>query len=252
MVQWSKIPKRSKMLEALEKIHLAYVRPERQRREGRRQKRRRSNILPISMVQLFFCVLFFSLCTNLSTWPGRQVVPIGSRCYIPIFDGLVGVYAHEHRFNSVRKHEHRLSHLWWESLLIVISWVRRPIVGEGGILCQTGHRWQVWVGCSGALDYLDHNVVGRIGLDGWLPLVQAVWRPAVSFHGVQIIWQSWDLRQLWHGSAWTGEQGERQESRILIWWWVKNVEDVELMDEVVEDVNKVASSARTSSDEKEI
>ena len=30
------------------------------------------------------------------------------------------------------------------------------------------------------------------------------------------------------------------------------MEDVELMDEVVEDVNKVASSARTSSDEKEI
>ena len=41
------------------------------------------------MVQSFFCVLFFSLCSNLSIWPGRQVVPDGSRCYIPIFDGLV-------------------------------------------------------------------------------------------------------------------------------------------------------------------
>ena len=30
------------------------------------------------------------------------------------------------------------------------------------------------------------------------------------------------------------------------------MEDVELMDEIVEDVNKLASSARTNSDEKEI
>ena len=46
-------------------------------------------ILPISMVQSFFCVLFFSLCSNLSMWPGGQIVPDESRCYIPIFDGLV-------------------------------------------------------------------------------------------------------------------------------------------------------------------
>ena len=54
------------------------------------KKRKRSTILPISMVQSFFCVLFFSFCSNLSIWPGRQVVPYESRCYTPIFDGLVG------------------------------------------------------------------------------------------------------------------------------------------------------------------
>ena len=53
------------------------------------KKRKRSTILPFSMVQSFFFVLFFSLCSNLSIWPGRQFVPDGSRCYIPIFDGLV-------------------------------------------------------------------------------------------------------------------------------------------------------------------
>ena len=53
------------------------------------KKRKRSTILPISMVQSFFCVLFFSFCSNLSIWPGRQVVPYESRCYTPIFDGLV-------------------------------------------------------------------------------------------------------------------------------------------------------------------
>ena len=31
-------------------------------------------ILPISIVQFFFCFLSFSLCSNLSIWPGRQVV----------------------------------------------------------------------------------------------------------------------------------------------------------------------------------
>ena len=50
---------------------------------------KRSAILPFSIVQSFFFVLFFSLCSNLSIWPGRQFVPDGSRCYIPIFDGLV-------------------------------------------------------------------------------------------------------------------------------------------------------------------
>ena len=40
------------------------------------------------MVQSFFCVIFFSFCSNLSIWPGRQVVPYESRCYTPIFDGL--------------------------------------------------------------------------------------------------------------------------------------------------------------------
>ena len=53
------------------------------------KKRKRSTILPIFMVQSFFCVLFFSFCSNLSIWPVRQVVPIESRCYTPIFDGLV-------------------------------------------------------------------------------------------------------------------------------------------------------------------
>ena len=56
-----------------------------------RIKRKRATILPISIVQSFFCVLFFSLCSNLSIWPGRQVVPDESRCYIPIFDGLVWI-----------------------------------------------------------------------------------------------------------------------------------------------------------------
>ena len=40
------------------KIHFEYVRPECRSRKGRRQKRKRSNILPISMVQLFS--VFFS------------------------------------------------------------------------------------------------------------------------------------------------------------------------------------------------
>ena len=52
-------------------------------------KKKRSTILPFSMVQSFFCVLFFALCSNLSIRPGGQVVSDGSRCYIPIFDVLV-------------------------------------------------------------------------------------------------------------------------------------------------------------------
>ena len=35
---------------------------------------RNEKILPISMVQSFFCVIFFSLSWNLFIWPGRQVV----------------------------------------------------------------------------------------------------------------------------------------------------------------------------------
>ena len=56
------------------------------------KKRKCSTILPISIVQSFFCVLFFSFCSNLSIWPGRQVFPYESRCYTPIFDGLVQLY----------------------------------------------------------------------------------------------------------------------------------------------------------------
>ena len=47
---------------------------------------------------IFFCVLFFSFCSNLSIWPGRQVVPYESRCYTPIFDGLV-----KFKFNADQK-----------------------------------------------------------------------------------------------------------------------------------------------------
>ena len=78
------------MLEALKKIHFACT--HNLSAEGAKaggKKRKRSTILPIFMVQFFVCVLFFSLCSNLSIWPGGQVVPDGSRCYIPIFDGFV-------------------------------------------------------------------------------------------------------------------------------------------------------------------
>ena len=53
------------------------------------KKRKRSTILPFSIVQSFFCILILSLCSNHSLWPGRQIVPDGSQCYIHIFDGLV-------------------------------------------------------------------------------------------------------------------------------------------------------------------
>ena len=71
------------------------VQPEHRRREGWQQKKETLNHPPHFMVQFFFCVLFlfcvlfFSFCSNLSVWPGRQDVPYGSRCYTPIFDGLV-------------------------------------------------------------------------------------------------------------------------------------------------------------------
>ena len=61
------------------------------------KKKKRPTILPISLVQSFFCVLFFSFCSNLSIWPGRQDVPDESRCYIPIFDGLVYIYLRTHK-----------------------------------------------------------------------------------------------------------------------------------------------------------
>ena len=59
--------------------------------EGLQQKKGTVHLISNrnSMVQSFFCVRSFSLCSNLSMWPGIQVVPDESRCYIPIFDGLV-------------------------------------------------------------------------------------------------------------------------------------------------------------------
>ena len=47
---------------------------------------------------LFLCSFLFSLfksflCSNLSIWPDRPVVPNGSRCYISILDGLVSCKA---------------------------------------------------------------------------------------------------------------------------------------------------------------
>merc|ERR1711971_954750 len=55
------------------------------------KKRKRSTILPHFYGSIFFCVIFFSFCSNLSIWPGRQIVPYESRCYTPIFDGLVNL-----------------------------------------------------------------------------------------------------------------------------------------------------------------
>ena len=70
------------------KIHVANERSERRRGEGRRRKN--GNARPSSPFLRFnLFSVFFSLCLNLSMWPGRQVVPDESRCYIPIFDGLV-------------------------------------------------------------------------------------------------------------------------------------------------------------------
>ena len=73
--RWSKIPKWSKMLEALEKIYLKTYGLSAEGAKAGGKKRKRSTILPISIVQSFFCVLFFSFCSILSIWPGRQVVP---------------------------------------------------------------------------------------------------------------------------------------------------------------------------------
>ena len=47
-------------------IHPVNTRPERRRREGRRQKNERSTILPIPIDLSYLTVLFFSLCSNLS------------------------------------------------------------------------------------------------------------------------------------------------------------------------------------------
>ena len=66
-------------LKRWKKVHVAYG----------KKKRKLLTILLISMDQYFFCVFFFSLCSNPSTWPGRQVDPDGSQCYFLIFDGLV-------------------------------------------------------------------------------------------------------------------------------------------------------------------
>ena len=41
------------------------------------------------LLRACFCVIFFSFCSNISIWPGIQIVPYGLRCYTPIFDGLV-------------------------------------------------------------------------------------------------------------------------------------------------------------------
>ena len=55
------------------------------------KKRKRSTILeeasPFLWLNLYS--VFFSFSSNLSIWPGRQVVSYGSRCYTHIFDGLV-------------------------------------------------------------------------------------------------------------------------------------------------------------------
>ena len=94
-LRWSKVvqvPKSQRYLRHLKKIHILHSYG--LSAEGARacsKKRKRSTILPFSMDQSFFFVLFFSLCSNLSIWPGRQFVPDGSRCYIPIFDGLVAI-----------------------------------------------------------------------------------------------------------------------------------------------------------------
>ena len=63
--RWSKIPKWSKMLEALEKIHFANIRPERRRREGRREKK--GNTRPSSpyvwfnLFSVFFSFFFVQI-----------------------------------------------------------------------------------------------------------------------------------------------------------------------------------------------
>ena len=68
------------------KIHVANEWSERQRGEGRRRKNGNARTSsPFLRFNLFS--VFFSLCLNLSMWPGRQVVPDESWCSIPIFDG---------------------------------------------------------------------------------------------------------------------------------------------------------------------
>ena len=69
--RWSKIPKWSKMLEALEKIHFANVQPERRRREGWQKKKgsvRPSSPFPwFNLFSVFFSFLF------VQTFPYGQV-----------------------------------------------------------------------------------------------------------------------------------------------------------------------------------
>ena len=70
------------------------------------------------MVKSYFSVLFFSLCSNLSIWPGRQFVPDGSRCYIPIFDGLVYFDTHLLFFDIGKGHfgDGLMSNGWLDKL----------------------------------------------------------------------------------------------------------------------------------------
>ena len=70
-------------------IYFLHVQAECLRREGWQQKKETLNHPPHFYGSTFFCVLFFSYCSNLSIWPGRQAVPYGKQCYTPIFDGLV-------------------------------------------------------------------------------------------------------------------------------------------------------------------
>ena len=67
-----------------------------QKRGENSKKRSAQPSSPFLWFNSFFCVLFFSFCSNLSIWPGRQVVPYGSRCYTPIFDGLVFFFLAKH------------------------------------------------------------------------------------------------------------------------------------------------------------
>ena len=72
-----------------------YARPERRRREDGRKKKQQLDHPPhcnslILCFGSFMCSLSKSfLCSNLFIWLDRPVVPIGSRCYISILDGLV-------------------------------------------------------------------------------------------------------------------------------------------------------------------
>ena len=84
-----------------------YARPERRRREDERKKKQQldhpphRNSLILSFGSFMFSLFKSFLCSNLSIWLDRPVVPNGSRCYISILDGLVGV-AFQKRANSPR------------------------------------------------------------------------------------------------------------------------------------------------------
>ena len=72
-----------------------YARPERRRREDERKKKQQldhpphRNSLILSFGSFMFSLFKSFLCSNLSIWLDRPVVPNGSRCYISILDGLV-------------------------------------------------------------------------------------------------------------------------------------------------------------------